>query len=192
MTITEYDISAPAVPDLSGLAPLHPDLPHAVVYTNPACPNCDRIKRRTAAKGYPLISVSLADHPEAYDFVVELGARQAPVTLVHNVFTTPVWFAGALPDQVSHLVAGTAERLAHLHNAGAVDADEFAAALTGLIDAEAKVPSVDPGTFAHMAAGLMAPIRSQPARVSAPNPLRAERAQNPAVLTGTVAGPVAA
>lgn len=104
--------------DLSGLAPLHPVLPHVVVYTLPVCPNCERLKKQMVKNDVPAISIPLDEHPRAQElFRDRLGLRSTPIALAHNVFDRPVYYnsSASIPiDQNKYALSAFKERLAVL------------------------------------------------------------------------------
>lgn len=61
-TVSDSELTAQG-PDLSGLAPLHPLLPHAVMYTLPHCPNCDRLKTLFKAAKIPVVAAPSMTSP---------------------------------------------------------------------------------------------------------------------------------
>lgn len=168
--------------DLSGLAPLHPVLPHVVTYTLPVCPNCDSLKRLLKAAKFPTVSIPIEADDDAHKlFVGELGVKQTPVVLVHNTFATPVYFSGFASDLARVVVAGMKERLAVLTAADELsDSGDFVSGLSAILDPEAKTPSIRPEAFAELAESHIARERIQSARVTAPALLTKEAI--PAVL----------
>ena len=179
MTILDYPDTETL--DLSGATPVHPVLPHAIIYTKPGCVNCGVVKRRSAANGLPLIEIDVADNETARDFIVGLGAATSPVVIAHNVFTEPVWFAGGAPDQLRYLHGGYAERLTMLEASGDIEgADAYIAALGALCDTETTSPALSMGDYLDMAHQTLAV--ETPVRYRDPVRLQSERRHNPSVL----------
>ena len=93
--------------NLTGIAPLHPFLPHVVVYTQPGCHMCNRLHRRLNNSGVPHLFVDLADptHAEALEIITsKMGIKSTPLTVVHNVWDNSVFFTGIAPDQTRLLI----------------------------------------------------------------------------------------
>ena len=59
--------------------------PHAVaVYTKPACQQCTATKRRLDKNGTAYTLVDITEDQDAYDYVLELGHREAPVVVLDD------------------------------------------------------------------------------------------------------------
>ena len=72
-----------------------------IVYTKPACVQCNAIFRALDKAGIDYRKVDISTDPEARDYVMSLGYLQAPV-----VFAGPNnHFAGFRPDRILQLVA---------------------------------------------------------------------------------------
>lgn len=71
------------------------------VYTKPDCPKCDATKRRLDRRGIEYTTVDIDDDPVAYDYVVELGAKSAPVVVLGD----DTWWSDYRPDRIDDLVA---------------------------------------------------------------------------------------
>lgn len=172
-TSTPTDLSV--LPDMSGLAPLHPTLPHAVIYTQPVCPTCTRVKGRMFKTGMPMVAIDMTSQPDVVDqFASRLGVNSTPVTLIHNVFDRPVYFwstGGGMPlDQIKLTTKSAAERLAHMEMAGAFkpdsDADSYIDELLDVAQAHSKTaPALTPEQYIEIAAKHIAPIRLQAPRI---------------------------
>lgn len=166
--------------DLSGFAPLHPVLPHVVVYSKPACPHCDRLKNKLMEKKIAPVGVDMAEQPEILAAVQRLGAASAPVALVHNVFEQAVWFAGALPDQIKHVVAGHAERMAFVLSQADLSQEDLFAALEPAAHSTGRSSCLGAEDFVDLAAGLMPPLRLGAGPLQ-PDQLRSDRSLVPPV-----------
>ncbi|MGB3675486.1 MAG: hypothetical protein WA988_13710 [Candidatus Nanopelagicales bacterium] len=59
--------------DISGLAPLHPQIPHVVMYTLPVCSNCDRLKMLFRAARLPVVGPELPKVTRAARYRGEFG-----------------------------------------------------------------------------------------------------------------------
>ena len=78
------------------------DQPRAIaLYTKPACVQCDATKRKLDKLGYEYTVVDITEEPDAYDYVVELGAKSAPVVVLDDGTT---WF-GHRPDLIDKIGA---------------------------------------------------------------------------------------
>ena len=188
---------SPTLPDMSGLAPLHPTLPHAVIYTQPVCPSCNQVKARMFKLGLPLVAVDITDNTAATEqFVDRLAITRTPVTVVHNVFDRPVFFwsvTGLAVDQTKYAARAAAQRLAHLEAAGAFEpgsgADQYLEDLAHTAQDNqaatgAPAPSLTPEQYISLAGEHLAPIRLQPARIelAAHHQLVADKTRIPPVL----------
>jgi len=79
-----------------------PEQPRAIaLYTKPACVQCDATKRRLAKRGLAWTEVDITDEPDAYDYVVELGAKSAPVVVLDDGTT----WSGHRPDLIDQIGA---------------------------------------------------------------------------------------
>lgn len=179
MTSSLDDISAAPItadgPDLSGLAPLHSVLPHAVMYTLPHCPNCDRLKVLFRAAKLPVVAVSLDDAPDAYQlFHGELHVKQTPIVLIHNAFTTPTYFSGFSSDLAQLTVKAIRSRLLSLEDTSDLaSVDLYVTDLGAAIEPGQSRPFVRPDVFAHLAASHVDTSTEQLARIGAPQQLSA-------------------
>lgn len=182
-----------ALPNMTGLAPLHPTLPHTIVYSKPSCPSCDRAKARLFRMGMPAIDIDMTETTEVMDqFAGQLGVTSTPVVLVHNVFDRPVFFwspAGVALDQIKYSTRACGERLAHMEAAGAFEPDSDADAyITELLDVAQTNDKVSPALTVHqfieLSARHIAPIRLQPGRIElgTSNQMGTARDQVPPVL----------
>jgi len=70
------------------------------VYTKPACPQCDATKFSLNAKGMEFDTVDISVDAAAYDMVMALGHRSAPVVIAGS----ESW-AGFQPDRINALAA---------------------------------------------------------------------------------------
>lgn len=172
--------------DTSGLAPLHPVLPHVIVFTLPECPNCDRLELRFK-KDVPAVAIDLADNPDARAlFVDRLGAQSAPVALVHNTFATPQYFLGADIERAKSVIGAIGARLALLETSAQLAVDGGAAFLDHLranLDAPPRSIAIRPETFARLAEESMPPLRLRTARIGEPAALTADRKNLPPLLS---------
>lgn len=175
MTSTLHDIDTAAIVssgdlDISGLAPLHPTLPHAVVFTLPTCPNCERLKLRFNGKSIPLIAVSMIDNDVAREVLVnQLGLQSTPITVVYNTFVDPVYFIQADIERSRRALDAITERLAGLYADGSLtDTGAYLDELVENTTAEpGKKPALDPAVFADLATAHMPTGTPQPRPVTA-------------------------
>lgn len=178
MTVTDHALEI----DLSGVSPLHPTLPHSVLFTKPGCTNCKVLARRAHSKGLPLVKVDITEHPAAYDFLTEQNVLATPTTIIYNVYPTPMMFSGALPDQLNYLIAATKERLLHLENADhLLSADDYLTGLSSITTDYENAQVIDPAAFAAFAGDLVEPQRLQ-VKTTFVNRLASTQAHNPEVL----------
>lgn len=178
--------------DLTGLAPLHPILPHVIIYSLPVCPNCDRLKQQFKRRGLTPVSIDISQTPDAYEeFNGRLGVLSTPIVLVHNVFERPVFFSGkgAVPvDQGAIVARALTERLAHLVAGGYLDGDAQSSYLERLeamaAENHPRYPSVDARAFVELA-GKIAPAEHSlfpRVRLAPGNELTSSKSEAPAVL----------
>lgn len=179
--------------DLTGLAPLHPVLPHAVVYSKPVCPNCDRLKQQLLRHELTPVNVDVTETPEAYAVFEEMNLMSTPIVIVHNVFERPVfyWGKGAVPvDQGKISARAAGQRLDNLVAAGTIDSEQSGTYLAGLATTGAahdrRKPWVTPEEFVDLAEQLLpAGENFHPERVKlAPgNELTSDKSEAPALLS---------
>lgn len=173
MTTDSVIHSATDLPDLTGLAPLHPTLPHAVIFTRPVCPSCTQTKNRMVKSGLPAVAIDMTDQPEVMaQFAERLAVTKTPIVVVHNTFDRPVYFwstVGVALDQIRYATKGAKERLAHLEAAGAFEpgysADSYLAALAEAASATKPAPSLTIEQYVDLAGEHLAPIRLQSPRI---------------------------
>lgn len=184
-------MTAPVRNDLTGLAPLHPVLPHVIIYSKPVCPNCDMLKRQLHKKGLTPINIDITETPEAYEELKALNLLSTPIVLVHNVFERPVYFwgKGAVPvDQGKFTATAVSERFAHLITGGYIDAQAHAEYIDELaaraLAHDERQPSVTPEEFIELADGLAPEENADFRRVKlAPgNELTSVKSEIPSVL----------
>lgn len=134
----------------SALAPAHPLAPHLVVYSLPGCIKCDMLKRKYSAAGITVVGVALDEHDDAYAlFKDRLGISETPVTLVHNVFSSPAYFSGVEPARLREVVAAVQTRREMLTT---IDLDGLEAALVEAVPSElSRRPAVSVRDFAGLA-----------------------------------------
>lgn len=70
------------------------------VYTKPACVQCDMTKRMLDQLGIEYNTVDISQDQEAFDMLIEMGYRAAPV-----VITSEDSWAGFQPDKITALAA---------------------------------------------------------------------------------------
>ncbi len=76
--------------------------PRAIaLYTKPDCVQCVATKRRMDRLGLEYTEVDITEEPDAYDYVIELGAKSAPVVVLDDGTT---WF-GNRPDLIDKIGA---------------------------------------------------------------------------------------
>ena len=69
------------------------------VYTKPQCVQCDATKRWLDSKGLAYSTIDITEDQEAFDKIVSLGFRAAPVV------DSPVGsWSGFNPDKLSQLI----------------------------------------------------------------------------------------
>lgn len=159
--------------DLTGLAPLHPTLPHAVMYTLPDCPNCDRLKTWFKAAKLPVVAVSLELESDAYRlFSGELRVQQTPIVLVHNTFEDAAYFSGFDSTKIRLTVAAVKARLKALNASNLLSSlDSYITELTASVEPEQKYPFLRAEVFAALAARHVRDDSAQPARCTTPEEL---------------------
>lgn len=176
--------------DLSGLTPLHPVIPHVVVYGKPVCPNCDILKRQMLKRGLTPISIDLTQVPDAYAQFSSMNLLATPIVVVHNVFERPVffWGKGAVPvDQTKLTSDALRERFAHLIASNHLTSDSVDQYLLDMAaranDRSPRTPGVSPVDFVEFAHTLAPESHSVAKRVHlAPgNELTSNKAQMPAI-----------
>lgn len=143
--------------DLTGLSPLHPVLPHVVVYTQPICPECDKLKMLLALRKIPAATVDITQTPEALEmFSDQMGVRTTPIALVHNLYTEPVYFLRADVERLRTLSADMNTRLATLDasgDLGAITTEAIRDELKNSVDRNTRVPAA--ALFAELTARLV-------------------------------------
>lgn len=173
MTIDSVTHSATDLPDLTGLAPLHPTLPHAVIFTQPVCPTCTQTMTRLAKSGLPAVAIDMTQQPQVMaQFAERLAVSKTPIVLVHNTFDRPVYFwstVGVALDQIRYATKAVKERLAHLEAAGAFEsgysADSYLAALAEAASTAKPAPRLTLEQYVDLAGEHLAPIRLQSPRI---------------------------
>lgn len=73
--------------------------PAVAVYTKPVCRYCDATKRRLDKRGIAYTVVDITEDQTAYDYVVDLGHKQAPVVVLDNGTT----WDGYRPDLIDKI-----------------------------------------------------------------------------------------
>lgn len=123
------DSSTPQTPDnndnahTTGMTPLHPVIPHIVVYTQPGCFQCKKIMKTLNEWGIPHLVVDVADDLDARsDLVDNLKIASTPVTVIHNIGepNTSYYWTGIGPDQLRKLREAWPQAIARL---SAIDTD---------------------------------------------------------------------
>lgn len=71
-----------------------------VVYTKPACPQCDCTKRHLTKIGAAFTAVDITENDKAREAVFALGYSSAPVVVAGDVH-----FSGYRPDSLNRLTA---------------------------------------------------------------------------------------
>jgi glutaredoxin-like protein NrdH len=71
-----------------------------VVYTKPACVQCDMTKRMLDKNGVEYTTVDITQDPDAYDMIVKMGFMSAPV-----VISGDESWAGFQPDKINAIAA---------------------------------------------------------------------------------------
>lgn len=79
----------------------HMILDELVVYSKPACVQCNATDRALENKGIPYRVVDLTQNPEALEYVQDLGYLQAPVVVVDD---QDHW-SGFRPDHIERVAA---------------------------------------------------------------------------------------
>ena len=98
-----------STPALTGLTPLHPTLPHIVVYTQPGCAQCKVMMRKLDSAAIPYICIDISDNIAAREGLIsQLHCQTTPVTVVHNLFSdnsgfTSWFWPGLSPDRMRML-----------------------------------------------------------------------------------------
>lgn len=174
MTSSLHENSAPRIAvadlDLTGLAPLNSTIPHAVMYTLPHCPNCDRLKVLFKAARLPVVAVSLADASGPYQlFHDELHVQQTPIVLIHNTFTSPAYFSGFSTELARFTVKSIRARLLALEDSSELaSVDRYVADLGAAVEPGQSHPFVRPEIFARLAASHVDSASTQPSRITMP------------------------
>jgi hypothetical protein len=170
--------------DISGLAPLHPQIPHVVMYTLPVCSNCDRLKMLFRAARLPVVAVPLAADTDAYRLLHdELQVKATPVVFVHNTFQEPVYFSGFDSERTSIVTAAVFGRLEILAESGQLaSVDNYRADLAASIEPDARHPFIRPEVFASMAQAHLGRGDQQSVRIASPALLPASRSETPVLL----------
>lgn len=71
-----------------------------VVYTKPACVQCDMTKRYMDKNGIEYTTVDITQDQEAFDMLIEMGFKAAPVVISGDL----AW-AGFQPEKINLLAA---------------------------------------------------------------------------------------
>ena len=112
-----------------GFTPLHPTIPHVIIYTQPGCTSCRALARLLDRKDVPALLIDVTANDAAKAALTEIKVSSTPVTVAHNIYDKPVYFSGLAPDQASalaekyhdivdgHIIAGKVfrEAMAMLH-----------------------------------------------------------------------------
>lgn len=77
-------------------------MPPITVYSKPNCMPCKLTKSEMSKRGIEFNEVDITADPEAYDYVMGLGALSAPVVVVGD--KVDVWF-GFKPEKISALIS---------------------------------------------------------------------------------------
>lgn len=72
---------------------------HIIVYTLPACVQCDTTKRYLTRAEIPFTIIDLSADPAALEYVQTLGYTSAPVVIAGNQH-----WSGFRADKLAHLV----------------------------------------------------------------------------------------
>lgn len=187
MTSSTHTSTAVDDLDLSGLASLHPVIPHAVMYTLPQCPNCDRLKTLFKAAKLPVVAVTLEHGSTAHTlFGTTLQVKQTPIVLVHNTFDRPTYFSGFDSSNARRVTKAILGRLQSLADSGQLGpVEDYLAALIANIEPGQSHPFIEPATYAGLAArhsphrAPQAPQCNEPAPLSATTPLLAAEPDTP-------------
>ncbi|OUS97371.1 glutaredoxin domain-containing protein [Rhodococcus sp. NCIMB 12038] len=188
MTTSIDNISAPSSAgdglDLGGLAPLHPRLPHIVMYTRPVCPICDRLKILFKAAKLPVVAVPISDNDEAYRlFSEELHVTRSPIVLVHNTFQKPTYFSGFDSERARIVINSMFDRLEILsRSVGSLSVERYIEGLAASIEPGEGTPFIRPETFASMAANHLGHEDASAAHRRSPTLLSNSRSQVPPLL----------
>lgn len=70
------------------------------VYSKPRCPQCDATYRALNQAGVTYQSVDVSADPQALEYILSLGYKQAPVVVVGDNH-----WSGFRPDRIKALVA---------------------------------------------------------------------------------------
>jgi glutaredoxin-like protein NrdH len=70
------------------------------VYTKPSCVQCDQTKKLLTKNGLEFDTVDITEDTAAYDKIVSMGFKAAPV-----VNAGDDWWAGFNPAKINELVA---------------------------------------------------------------------------------------
>ncbi|MBM4479780.1 glutaredoxin-like protein NrdH (plasmid) [Prescottella equi] len=73
---------------------------NVTLYTKPSCVQCNATHRALAAAGIEHTTIDITENPDARDYLLSLGYRQAPVV----VADTDHW-SGFRPDRIKTLSA---------------------------------------------------------------------------------------
>lgn len=188
MTSTVDHISAPDLVteglDLGGLMPLHPQLPHIVMYTLPVCSNCDRLKILFKAAKLPVVAVPISDSDEAYRlFTHELRVAQTPIVLVHNTFEAPTYFSGFDSERARIVINAVFDRLGILsRSASSLSVERYIEGLAASIEPGERTPFIRPESYAAMAADHLGADGGPAAHRMTPKELSNSRAEIPPLL----------
>jgi len=71
-----------------------------IVYTKPACVQCDMTKRYMDKNGISYTTVDITENPDALDMILGMGFSSAPV-----VISGDLSWAGFQPDKINLLAA---------------------------------------------------------------------------------------
>lgn len=71
------------------------------LYTKPDCTQCVATKRRLDKRGLTYTTVDITEDPDAYEFVLDLGHKAAPVVVLDNGTS----WSGMRPDLIDKIGA---------------------------------------------------------------------------------------
>ncbi|PZU04569.1 MAG: hypothetical protein DI630_00140 [Gordonia sp. (in: high G+C Gram-positive bacteria)] len=170
-------VTSPSLPalvlaglDLSGLAPLHPVLPHVVMYTLPHCSTCDRLKILFKAAKLPVVAVPLDIDDDAHRlFSGELGVKQTPIVVVHNTFEDVSYFSGFNSGHARLAITSVFSRLRDVEESAAgFSVEGYMSELAASIEPGHAHPFVRADMFATLAARHLPSVAAQPPRCTVP------------------------
>lgn len=181
--VSASDSSAGSL-DLGGLAPLHPQLPHIVMYTLPECTNCDRLKILFKAAKLPVVAIPIRSNDAAYRlFGTELRVTQTPIVLVHNTFEEPTYFSGFDSDRARIVINAMFDRLGILsRSAASLSVERYIEGLAASIEPNERAPFIRPEIFAAMAVSHLGTEGAPTVHRMPPKLLPGSRAEVPPLL----------